>query len=221
MMSTLVLTGADYSVYTRIARMALVQKGIDYRLDECDVFEEADRAALGKRHPFGKIPVLDHAGKTVIETQAILRYFDAVFPDKPLFPREAGDVARSEQAISVVTNYAYPCLVWQIFVPWYRAMDEDPGKAGDGRPVDETVSKTALTCLDVLDRLIADTSWFSGRSFGAADSYVYAVLAYFRCVPWGLAACGGYPNLAAWFGLARNQPGPVATPYPREARRAE
>ncbi len=220
-MSALVLTGADYSVYARIARMALVQKGLDYRFDECDVFEEADRVALRKRHPFGKIPVLEHAGKTVIETQAILRYIDAVFPDKPLFPREADDVARSEQAISVIANYAYPCLVWQIFVPWYRAQDEDSSRAGDGRPIDESVSEMAMTCQTVLDGLIADTSWFSGRVFGAADAYVYAVLAYFRCVPWGLAACGGYPNLNAWFSLARNQPGPVATPYPREARRAE
>lgn len=220
-MAALVLTGADYSVYARIARMALVQKGLDYRFEACDVFDEADRAALRKRNPFGKIPLLEHAGKTLIETQAILRYLDAAFPNRPLFPDGADDVARSEQAISVIANYAYPCLVWQIFVPWYRAMDDDPSMAGDGRPADESVAETAMTCLAVLDGLIADASWFSGRSFGAADAYVYAVLAYFRCVPWGLAACGGYPNLNAWFGLARNQPGPVATPYPREAPRAE
>ena len=33
-----VLYGADYSVYVRIARMTLAEKGVRYRLDPVDVF---------------------------------------------------------------------------------------------------------------------------------------------------------------------------------------
>jgi glutathione S-transferase len=38
------------------------------------------------RHPFGRVPVLEHAGFRLYETQAILRYLDRVLPQPALTP---------------------------------------------------------------------------------------------------------------------------------------
>jgi glutathione S-transferase len=39
-----------------------------------------------KLHPFGRMPVVEHNGFTLYETQAILRYTLTFFPVSPLFP---------------------------------------------------------------------------------------------------------------------------------------
>lgn len=50
-----VLVGAEYSVYTRIVRLALLAKGVAHRFETLDVFAaDADRS----HHPFGRIPNL-------------------------------------------------------------------------------------------------------------------------------------------------------------------
>ena len=55
------LLGLSISVYTRIARLALEEKGVAYQFEEVDVFAEsgvpADYLAL---NPFGMIPTLLH-----------------------------------------------------------------------------------------------------------------------------------------------------------------
>ncbi len=40
-------------------------------------FQSAEHLA---RHPFGRVPVLEHDGFMLYETQAILRYLDRVLP---------------------------------------------------------------------------------------------------------------------------------------------
>ena len=40
------------------------------------------------RHPFGRVPVLEHDGFSLYETQAILRYLDRVLPAPALTPAD-------------------------------------------------------------------------------------------------------------------------------------
>ena len=53
--------GAAYSTYTRTALMTLREKQVDYHLNEVDIFKPLPMDHL-RRHPWGKIPVLDHDG---------------------------------------------------------------------------------------------------------------------------------------------------------------
>lgn len=49
--------GATYSVYTRIARLALIEKGVAFDLVPVDVFGPGGPPAEHlARHPFGRIP---------------------------------------------------------------------------------------------------------------------------------------------------------------------
>ncbi|WP_236062582.1 glutathione S-transferase N-terminal domain-containing protein [Paraburkholderia nemoris] len=83
------LYGAAWSVYVRIARLALEEKQINYRLVEVDVFAEngVPQEHL-KRHPFGRIPTFEHGDFHLYETGAIVRYIDDAFPGCRLQPTD-------------------------------------------------------------------------------------------------------------------------------------
>jgi glutathione S-transferase len=88
----LVLHGYRYSVYVRIARLALAEKGVAYDRVEVNPFSAdvpADYLAL---HPFGRVPTLIHDGFALYETGAITRYLDRTFAGPNLQPRSAWSI---------------------------------------------------------------------------------------------------------------------------------
>ena len=57
----LVLFRLERSVYTRIARLAIEEKGVPYLLQEVEIFGPGGAPEEHfERHPFGRIPVLEH-----------------------------------------------------------------------------------------------------------------------------------------------------------------
>lgn len=90
-----VLYGLPRSVYTRIARLALAEKDVDYAFEEVEIFGPAGVSPEHlQRHPFGRIPVLAHDGLMIHETAAIARYVDEAFPGPALQPADARARAR-------------------------------------------------------------------------------------------------------------------------------
>ena len=63
-----------------------------------------------ERHPFGKVPVLDHDGMRILETTAIARYLNDVLPGKSLIPSTPKDRARMDMVIALVDSYGYGAL---------------------------------------------------------------------------------------------------------------
>ena len=76
------LYGMSGSPNVRGAMLGLTEKGVDYELVNLmpPGWKTPEHLA---RNPFGKVPVLDHDGFAVYETQAILRYVDQTFPAEP------------------------------------------------------------------------------------------------------------------------------------------
>ena len=112
-----IVYGPAYSTYTRTARLALEEKGVDYDLVEVDLIAGATKAPEHlARHPFGKVPAFEHDGFALYETDAITRYVNEVFPGPDLEPGDAHGRARMTQAINVINSYVYPCLITQIFI---------------------------------------------------------------------------------------------------------
>jgi glutathione S-transferase len=81
-MTSIVLYGFDGSTYVRTVRMLLGEKDAHYEQVPVNVLagepRQPDHLA---RHPFGKVPVLDHDGFRIIETSAIAPYLDEVLPE--------------------------------------------------------------------------------------------------------------------------------------------
>jgi glutathione S-transferase len=80
------LFGLEQSVYT-IARLAFEEKEIAYELSEVEIFGQSGVPEEHfKRHPFGRIPALQHGPLILYETNAITRYI-AKLLSTPLFSR--------------------------------------------------------------------------------------------------------------------------------------
>ena len=97
----LVLHGYRYSVYLRIVRLTLAEKGVAYDRVEVNPFASDVPAAYLALHPFGRVPTLVHDGFVLYETGAITRYIDRAFPGPPLQPGDARALARMENSSGV------------------------------------------------------------------------------------------------------------------------
>jgi glutathione S-transferase len=188
--------GADYSVYVRISRLSLHEKGVDYDLTPVDIFAlDSASAAYLERQPFGKIPSFEHNGFRLYETGAITRYVDEAFQGPALQPSEPKKRARVNQIISIADGYIYPQLVWGLYV-------ELVSKVKRGEPID--ASRVAIArakaplCLKVLSDFLGDSPWLGGDCLTLADLYVAPMLYYFLMVPDGQEMFSEKPNLAEW-----------------------
>jgi glutathione S-transferase len=210
-----VLFGAPYSVYVRIVRLALAEKGVAYRLVEVDVFAPDGPPAdyLAQRHPFGRIPAFEHDGFRLYETGAIARYVDEAFAGPKLQPTEPRARARMAQIVSLLDNYAYRTFVWDIFVERVRAPAQ--GRQADEARIAAAVPK-AETCLAALAELMADGPYLAGPALSLADLHAVPMLIYFRLAAEGAALLRKVPALAAWLQLMERRPSVHATRSPME-----
>jgi glutathione S-transferase len=198
---SLVLHGYRYSVYNRIARLALAEKGVAYDRAEVNPFAPDMPAAYLALHPFGRVPTLVHDGFAVYETGAITRYIDRAFPGPALQPADPRAAARMDQVIGIVDSYGYWPMVRQVFSP--RVF-----RARTGQPVDEAEIARGLAAsakvLAALEPLVAD-------GLTLADLHLGAMMAYFVLAPEGAALLGQHPRLAAWWARLAARPSLAAT----------
>ena len=81
-MSDFIIHGHPASPFLRSVCLGLAEKGAPYRIQEMAVGDMRGEAHR-RLHPFGRIPILQHGEYYLYETQAILRYIDAVMPTPP------------------------------------------------------------------------------------------------------------------------------------------
>lgn len=208
-MSSNVLYGLHRSVYTRIAAMTFIEKGVCFELEEIEIFGPSGVPASHlRRHPFGRIPVLKCGEFWLYETHAICRYIDEAFDGPPLQPAEPAARARMAQTIGVLDSYAYRPMVWDVFVQRFDA-------ASLGHEADEIVVASAMPkirlALFVLESLLGDRHYFGGSSPSLADLHAYPMLALLGRVAEGAATLGEHRALVAWCGRMSVRPSAIQT----------
>ncbi len=85
-MSALELYSYDACPYAQRTRMVLLEKGLDFKLVEVDLYNRPDWWA--DLSPYGKVPLLKHGNGIVYESAIINEYLDEVFPETPLMPAD-------------------------------------------------------------------------------------------------------------------------------------
>jgi glutathione S-transferase len=147
-MTGMVLFGFDGSTYVRTVRMLLAEKGAHYKQVPVNVLEgEPRQSEHVARHPFGKVPVLDHDGFRIIETGAIAPYLDEVLPGPSYTPESSKDRARMRMAMSMVDSYGNGALIavagYHLFPDFIGGVDEKGRKHGiaDSRRVLQELMK--------------------------------------------------------------------------------
>jgi glutathione S-transferase len=206
------LFGAPYSVYTRIAQLVLLEADIPYVLEEIDIFRpETVPAGYAARHPFNKIPALEHGDLHFYETDAIAAYATRLTAaGRALVPEAPAAAARMRQIMRVLDNYAYPACVWGVYVP------EHEGTAPDG--VDAEAAGRAKQVLDALCGLAA-AAYLQGDVPTLADLWALPMLAYLATVPTGRRLIDERPWLPAWLERMHARPAVCQTRFPAEMAR--
>lgn len=203
-MSDPILYGLSRSVYTRIARLALEEKGVRYTLDEVEIFAPAGVPAEHLvRQPFGRIPVFAHDAFMLYETSAITHYVDEAFTGTRLQPQEPRARARMNQVIGIVDSYAYRPMIWGVFVA--RVVAPEEGLVPDEKLVAAALAKSR-TCCRALDEILGSNRYFAGDAVTLADLHALPILLYFALTQEGRDALSEHPRLHAWLDFAAARP---------------
>ena len=210
-MSGISLLGLRISVYTRIARLALEEKKIDYRLEEVDIFaDEGPPADYLELHPFGRIPCLRYGDLHLYETGAICRYVDEAFIGPSLQPRDPLSRAQMNQVISILDSYAYRPMVWDVYVQRIVI----PGSGGQA---DEALISTALPEIEIvlgeLERALGNGDFLAADAISLADLYAYPMLRYFIETEEGASMLHAHRRLGQWMAGMQLRPSARATSF--------
>lgn len=179
-MSTMTLWGFNGSTYVRTLKMLFAEKAFtDFEQIPLNVLAGEPRSAEHlARHPFGKVPVLDHDGLRLLETSAIARYLNDVLPGKSLVPASVKDRARMDMVIGIVDSYGYGSLLagvagFHLFPDFVGGKNEAARAAGleQGRKVLAFAMQTKAT------------SPFVAGDLSLADLYLAPIAAYVAMTP--------------------------------------
>jgi glutathione S-transferase len=200
-MSKVIVYGVPGSPYVRSALLGFEEKGAPYRLHALGLGDEKAPTHLA-RHPFGRVPTIDHDGFALYETQAIIRYVDTAFEGPSLQPRDAHPAARMNQVIGVVDWYFFHQVT--AVISFNRLLAPLLGKTPDEAAVAAAVPK-AKTCVDALERLKGTSRFMAGDAISIADLMLAPQLATFMLTPEGQALMSGRA-LADWLAMMNERP---------------
>ncbi|NJN40819.1 MAG: glutathione S-transferase family protein, partial [Gammaproteobacteria bacterium] len=94
------LCGVRISNYHNKVRLALLEKGIEFEEDDTRV--PSQDATYLEHSAMGKVPYLEVGGNTLTESQAICEYLEDVYPQRPLYPKDAWERAKVRELINYV-----------------------------------------------------------------------------------------------------------------------
>ncbi|MDB5367938.1 MAG: putative glutathione S-transferase [Rhodospirillales bacterium] len=211
-MTDFIVYGIPGSPYLRKVLLGLEEKNLPWRLSPLG-FGEHKHPAHVERHPFGRIPVVDHGDFRLYEAQAILRYLDRIAPEPPLTPSDdPRKEARMNQICGIVDSYlmndlSAPITFARVVAPKF------------GLPVDEAKLEAALPraaiCMAELSRLLGEQDFMAGDAISIADLMLAPHLAAFAGAGESKPMFARQPNLRRWLERMNERPSMQATTWER------
>jgi len=196
----------------------LEEKGAFYRLAPVapGTLRSPEHLAL---HPFGRVPVLEHDGFRLYETQAILRYLDRVLPTPALTPSDPGRAARMDQVMNVNDWYLFQgvgnvIIFHRVVGP--RVMGLMPDEAAI-----EAAMPKAHAVFNELAQLLGEQRWFAGDAISLADLMIAPAVEFFTATPEWSVLGAPHANLVAWLARMQERPSMKATTWERVSELAQ
>jgi glutathione S-transferase len=189
------LWGFDGSTYVRSVKMLLAEKGFtDFTQVPLNVLAGEPKSPEHlQRHPFGKVPVLDHDGLRILETSAITRYLNDVLPGKSLIPATPKDRARMDMIIGIIDSYGYASLLAGIC--GYHLFPDFVGGKSDAARVDG-IEKGRIV-LNLAMQTKASSPFIAG-DLSLADLYLAPIAFYLSLTP-DAALVFDVPGFTDWW----------------------
>lgn len=189
------------SPFARMALLACEEKGVPWRIQALAPGQHKQPEHLA-RHPFGRVPAIEHDGFRLYEAQAIVRYIDAAFDGPALTPDAPKQMARMSQVLNILDWYVMPSLTSgigfnRVVAPVF------------GIPVNEDAVKAAIEpgriALKALEDILDAQPYFAGERVSLADLAAVAHLDMLPATPEGGELMAGSP-LLAWLDRMAERP---------------
>ncbi|RTQ98201.1 glutathione S-transferase family protein [Halomonas nitroreducens] len=199
------IVGPQFSTFVRSVQLCCEEKGIPYTLGaEVDgrplSLHSPEHYAL---HPFGKLPILLHGERRLIETPSICRYLDAAFDGPPLQPGDPWSRAQVDQWTGILALYVDQALV-------RRYLLEFVFPQGEGDTVRQEAVAAAqpevARLLGLLEGQLAQGDYLVGAAFSIADAIAAPMLDYLLGLPAAEAFLAETPRLVAYTQRLRERP---------------
>jgi glutathione S-transferase len=203
--------GFDASTFVRTVRMLLAEKGADYDLVPVNLMtgENTTPEHLA-RHPWGKIPVVEHGGKRIYETGAITRYLNDALPSKSLVPGNIMNRARMDMSIGIHDSYGYGALIG--LAAQHLFPDFVGGKNEEVRL--DCIEKSRKVLTEQM-KLRGDSPWIAGADLSLADLFV-APPCFYVSLTEDAGQAFDVPGFADWWDRVQGLESFKATPPSQE-----
>jgi glutathione S-transferase len=217
-MSKFIVHSVPGSPFGRAVLATLEEKGAPYRFAPVSPGTARSEPHIS-RHPFGRVPVLEHGGFMLYETQAIQRYLDRVLPTPSLTPADPKAAARMDQAMNVNDWYLFNGVgnvigFHRIIAP--RLM----GLAPNEEAIAAAMPKAHTVCKE-LARLLGSQPFFAGENLTLADLLIAPQLLFLTQTPEWAPLSEGRQNLVDWMDRMNARPSFKATTWERVAELAK
>jgi glutathione S-transferase len=217
-MSKFIVHSVPGSPYGRAVLATLEEKGEPYRLSPVVPGAGRREPHIGL-HPFGRVPVLDHDGFVLYETQAILRYLDRLLPSPAMTPSDPRAAARMDQVMNICDWYLFHGVANVI------AFQRVVGPRLLGLTTDETAIRDAMPKAHVvfgeLSRLLGSKAFLAAEELTLADMLVAAHLDFLADTPEWQPLTAERANLIQWLERVNGRPSFQATTWERVSELAK
>lgn len=216
-MSGVLIHSIPGSPFGRAVLIALEEKGVSYRVVPVAPGTLRAPAHLA-RHPFGRVPVMDHGDFRLYESQAILRYIDRAWPDPSLTPGQPRPAAGMDQLMNINDWYLFQGVASVIGfqrVVGPRLMGLEPDEAAIAAAMPK-----AHAVFGELAKQLGNQEFFVGDRISLADILLAPQLDFFEQTPEWKALTGEHAHLCSWLGRMRARPSMMATTWERVAAMA-
>jgi glutathione S-transferase len=208
-MSTFIVHGIPGSPYVRSPLLVLEEKGLPWRLAAFG-FGGQRTPEHSARHPFQKMPAIEHGDFQLFETQAILRYIDRIVPEPALAPADIRRLARMDQLLNITDSYLAPRISGALAFPRMVA-------PRFGMPVDEEKIEAAMPdavqAVAAVAGLLGSGEYLTGDTLSLADLHMIPQMSFLPHFAEGRALLGPHVNLAAWIARMEARPSMAATSW--------
>jgi glutathione S-transferase len=211
------------------ARMALFEKGVEFRANVLDRFELSTPDYLAI-NPRGVVPTMVHNGKVIVESSVICLYVDDAFKGPPLKPATAFDRARmytwlkniDEQYFKGIGSTTFGLAVRQVVLEkystdesledYFRAIKIDEYRTrrrsivahGIDAPEVHSGLRALAAMIISLDAALEKSSFAAGPAYSLADACLTPFL--MRLEIFGLQEMwSGRPRVIDWWSRIKDR----------------
>jgi glutathione S-transferase len=175
--------------------ITLLEKGVEFELIELNLDGDQFNPEFLAISPFHHIPALEDGDFNLVESQAILDYLDAKYPDPPMRPADPQAFAKLQMVRMATLNELAPAMS-PLIVQMMGFAPPDAEKS-------EQAKQKSAGVLKVFE------GWLGGQPFFGGDRISLADITAGVSIPWfpklGLPL-DEFPQLQAWCDRLHSRP---------------